>query len=276
MPYELEVVERKSALPGERPPLLFVHGLAHGAWCWAEHFLDYFADRGFDAYALSLRGHGGSAGRERLRWASIADYVDDVAQVAATLPRKPVIAGHSLGGLVVQHYLQQHVAPAAVLMAPAPGGNIRGHMARLLRDNPWPALETLLTLNPGRAFATPARARKLLFSPELDEQAVRRYVDLLGPDSMRVAGELNYLRPDDPARVRRTPLLVLGAERDYIVQPSDIARTADAYGAESRMLPDIAHDMMLDPGWRRAADAMHEWLSGRLGEAHRDVPRPRP
>ena len=38
-------------------------GRRMGAWCWAEHFLDFFADRGFDAYALSLRGHGRSGGQ---------------------------------------------------------------------------------------------------------------------------------------------------------------------------------------------------------------------
>ena len=93
MTHDLEIVERKGSLPHKRPPLLFVHGSAHGAWCWAEHFLDYFADQGFSAYALSLRGHGASGGRKRLRWASIADYVDDVARVAADVRRTATAYG---------------------------------------------------------------------------------------------------------------------------------------------------------------------------------------
>ena len=263
MTHELEVIERKSSSTAKRPPLLFVHGSAHGAWCWTEHFLDYFADQGFDAYALSLRGHGASDGRKRLRWASIADYVDDVVRVAATLASAPVVAGHSLGGMVVQQYLARQVAPAAVLLAPGPPGGNRDQAARMGLRNPWVAIESLLALDPGRGFATPARARRFLFSPELDEEALRRYVKLLGRESFLALMELGYLRPD-AARVRRTPLLVLGAERDYIVSPADIRRTAAAYGAEMRMLPDIAHDLMLDPGWRRAADAMLKWLTGTL------------
>lgn len=263
MTHELEVIERKSSLPTERPPLLFVHGSAHGAWCWTEHFLDYFASHGFDTHALSLRGHGGSGGRERLRWASIADYVDDVERVAATVPSAPVVAGHSLGGMVVQRYLERHVAPAAVLLAPGPPGGNRDQAARMGLRNPWVAIESLLMLDPGRGFATAARARRFLFSPELDEAALRRYVKLLGRESFRALMELGYLRPD-AARVRRTPLLVLGAERDYIVSPADIRRTAAAYDAEMLILPDIAHDLMLDPGWRRAADAMLKWLTGTL------------
>ena len=56
----LEILSR---LPKERTthaPLLFVHGAYTGAWCWDEYFLPYFAERGFEAHAVSLRGHGAS------------------------------------------------------------------------------------------------------------------------------------------------------------------------------------------------------------------------
>ncbi len=146
---------------------------------------------------------------------------------------------------------------------PSPTTWTTSRRGRLSLDNPWLTVETLLVLEPGRAFSTAARARKFLFSPKLEDEAVRRYVALLGRESFRAILELGYLRPD-PARVRGTPLLVLGAERDYIIPPSEITRTAQAYGAESQVLPDIAHDMMLDPDWRRAADAMLAWLTATL------------
>lgn len=38
------------------PPLVFVHGSFHAAWCWAEHWLPFFSQSGFDCYALSLLG----------------------------------------------------------------------------------------------------------------------------------------------------------------------------------------------------------------------------
>ncbi len=64
---------------GTRPtPLLFIHGALHGAWCWDVHFLDYFAQHGFIAHAVNLRGHGKSEGGENLRWTRIADFVEDV------------------------------------------------------------------------------------------------------------------------------------------------------------------------------------------------------
>ena len=45
----------------QRSPIFFVHEAWHAAWCW-ENFLPYFANRGYAAYAVSLRGHGTSEG----------------------------------------------------------------------------------------------------------------------------------------------------------------------------------------------------------------------
>lgn len=57
----LEVLHQ-AAVPGSapRPPLVFIHGSYHAAWCWAEQFLPYFAAAGYNCYALSLRAQGGS------------------------------------------------------------------------------------------------------------------------------------------------------------------------------------------------------------------------
>src|SRR3954469_9427392 len=102
----LEVIDKGACSDAHPVPLLFVHGAWHGAWCWDEHFLDFFADKGYRALAVSLRGHGGSPTSRPLRSCSIADYVDDVRSVAEKLPTPPMVIGHSMGGLVVQKYLE--------------------------------------------------------------------------------------------------------------------------------------------------------------------------
>ncbi|PWU52500.1 alpha/beta hydrolase, partial [Micromonospora globispora] len=79
-----------------RPPLLFVPGFGHGAWAFAEHWLEHAASRGFPAYALSLRGHGGSAPAPE---ATLRSYTHDVVQVAASVPRQAVLVGHGAGAL---------------------------------------------------------------------------------------------------------------------------------------------------------------------------------
>src|SRR5690606_1090224 len=116
-------LERLSRLPegaARGRPLLFVHGAYTGAWCWDEHFLPFFARHGYAAHAVSLSGHGGSEGRERLDRLRLADYVDDVARTVAELPAPPVLIGHSMGGLIVQKYLEHADATAAALLCAVP------------------------------------------------------------------------------------------------------------------------------------------------------------
>ena len=133
---KLEVLARK---PVDRPhptPLLFVHGSFSSAWVWDRHFLPFFAEKGYDAYTLSLRGHGASDGRENLPFFRLSDYVDDLKQVVRSLPRPPVLIGHSMGGMVVQKFLHQQNFPGSVLMAPVPPHGLLGSVLGIAVTNP--------------------------------------------------------------------------------------------------------------------------------------------
>jgi alpha-beta hydrolase superfamily lysophospholipase len=68
--------------------LLFIHGAYTAAWCWEEHFLPFFAEAGYAAYALSLSGHGATPGRKHLDSFSINDYVKDVVTTVAACRRR--------------------------------------------------------------------------------------------------------------------------------------------------------------------------------------------
>ena len=63
-------------------------------------------------------GHGASPTSKPLHKVSIADYLDDVRSVAGDLGGGPVLIGHSLGGFVIQRYLEERSALAAVWWAP--------------------------------------------------------------------------------------------------------------------------------------------------------------
>ena len=142
----LGMITQTPTIAAHSTPLLFVHGMFHAAWCWAEHFLPFFAQHGYTAHALSLRGHGGSEGRERLRWTPLASYVADVAQAVEQLERPPILVGHSMGGLVVQKYLESHEVPAAVLLgSPSPQGLLRASL-RIARQNPPDFIGVILML----------------------------------------------------------------------------------------------------------------------------------
>lgn len=265
----LEVVSRTPAVVDDRrPPLLFVHGMCHGAWCWEEHFLDYFADLGWSSYALSLRGHGSSCCPTEVRRCRIADYVADLQAVAASLPQTPVLVGHSMGGFVVQKYLENNRVPAAVLLASMPPR--RGLATPFLRRHLALALYYLSRRRVLAVFGHPRRCREAFFSADTPETVVERYRHMLGEDSARAI--VDMLIADRPARRNYfpTPMLVIGAAHDGIFSTAQIRSTAAYYRASATIVERTGHDMMLESTWPATADHINNWLLQLLGITGRE------
>ena len=84
-----EVISAQPAASTGKPPLLMVHGIAHAAWCFGENWVPAAAEAGYPSHALSLRGHGGSAGGRYLRRTTTRDYVHDVMQTITECPSHP-------------------------------------------------------------------------------------------------------------------------------------------------------------------------------------------
>ena len=257
----LEVIDRGSAGESHPVPLLFVHGAWHAAWCWDEHFLGYFAERGYRAVALSFRGHGRSDASKRLRDLSFADYLDDVVTVARTLPVPPVVIGHSMGGSIVQKYLESHDAPAGVLMCSAPPQGYLGSGLRWLRRHPWHFTKLTISGESLPYVSAPELARERFFSPGTPEALVRRYAARLQEESSRVGVE-GLVKLPKPDRVT-APLLVLGALEDGAVTSYEVRATARAYRTEPVFFPGMGHNLMLEPGWASVAQRIDDWLAAR-------------
>lgn len=253
----LDVIDKG---PREATPLLFVHGAFHGAWCWDEHFLDFFAARGYRALALNLRGHANSPSPTPLHKCTVADYVEDVHTVATGLPTPPVVIGHSMGGFVVQKYLAAHDAPAGVLVASAPPYGLVRAVSRIVANHPRHCARTRSLRRPLDFFATPPIARALFYHPGTPEELVTRYVALLQDESTRVL--YRDLTFGDLARPKQVtaPVLVLGAELDGFFSRREVAATARAYRTEAEFFPAMGHNMMLEAGWASVATRIDTWL----------------
>jgi pimeloyl-ACP methyl ester carboxylesterase len=256
----LELISRFPDNPSRSVPVLFVHGAFCGAWVWDEHFLPYFAENGYEAHALSLRGHGRSEAKSSVHLVSLTDYVADLTEVLDRLDTPPVLVGHSLGGVVVQKWLKRGRAPGAVLMGSGPPhGMLPSSIGMLLRD---PALVMQLTM--AQAFGPWASSRVLtrraLFSDSLPAETVDRHFARASAESLLVGLELAWPDFPGPTWSHEMPMLVLGAENDFFVSPTMVEATARVYGTREEIFPDMAHAMMLEPGWQSVADRILRWL----------------
>ena len=257
----LEVIDKGAVSESHPAPLLFVHGAWHAAWCWDEHFLDFFAARGYRAVAVSLRGHGGSPTGKRLRDLSFADFGADVTTAADQLPTPPIVVGHSMGGALVQRYLESREAPAGILMASMPPQGYLKSGLRWIRRHPWHFAKLTATGKSLPYVSTPDLARERFFCAHTPDSVVVRYAARLQEESAR-AGLDGLVRLPRPARVQ-TPLLVLGARDDGAVTQSEVRATARAYGTTAEFFPQMGHNMMLEPGWQTVAERVDTWLQTR-------------
>jgi pimeloyl-ACP methyl ester carboxylesterase len=232
--YQREVV----SVPADGEPVLFVPGLGHGAWAFAEHWLAHTAARGFAAHALTPRPGG-----------DLRAQVHDVVQVAASLPRQTVLVGHGVGALVVARALGRYPARAAVLVAPVLDG--------------WATLGAALRANPGGTLPALVGGRlrlnrRQLFSPSLPAEEGDSYLARL------TAEKAHFFPKNAPEPVGAPPTLVVGSPDDRVVPRTSLDRTAARYGGAPLLFPGMGHDLMLDTGWAEPIDAILDWLAKEL------------
>jgi pimeloyl-ACP methyl ester carboxylesterase len=255
----LEIISEQPKGNPRAVPILFVHGAWHGAWCWEKHFLPYFAQNGYASYALSLRGHGDSERPKCFRCMRISDYVADVGRAVGQLPEMPVLVGHSMGGLVVQKYLEENDAPASVLLASVPVKGVLRTAFRLACRHFWAFMKANLTLSLYPIIGKPELSREAFFSKDIPAGTLNDYFNLMQDESYMAFLDMMIFSLPNPEKIS-TDLLIIGASEDTIFYPDEIESIAAAYGKKPEIFQGMAHDMMLEIGWQAVADRIIGWL----------------
>ncbi len=257
---ELEVISKQPTGRTRSTPLLFIHGVFTCARIWEPFFLPFFADHGYPSYAVSLRGHGDSAGGGQLWMTRLRDYVRDVAQVTEQIGRSAVLVGTSMGGVLVQHYMRYNEIPAAILMASGPPHGMFPSVMRMLATNPLLVRDMTLMTAFGPSVATVETARRALFRRDTPAEYISRYLPYAQPESALAMSDLMAfdLPPSSPDS--DIPVLVLGAERDAFVSSDAVRETARTFGVEAEIFPRMTHAMMLDEDWEMVATRILTWL----------------
>ncbi len=110
----------QSSSQSTKPPILFLHGSFHGAWCWEENYVPYFVEKGHPCVAFNWRGTGGNPAGDGVKKVKIVeDHCDDFQALLETLPSileqdnasdnevLPIVVSHSMGGIIVMKYLDE-------------------------------------------------------------------------------------------------------------------------------------------------------------------------
>jgi len=253
---DLNVKVARPAQPSARPDVLLIHGLSGGAWQW-EAYQQLFARRGYASHALDLRGHHGSRPVPDIGKVSMHDYVDDAMQVARRLD-KPIVIGHSMGGLVAQKVAEAGLCRALVLVTPAP--------PRWIPIASWPLLRRQVRYMPALVRHRPLLMRRadadaLIFN-RTPRDAANLFFTRLVADSGRAGLEMSVgAVAVNESRVTAPVLVVVGLDDRFIV-PRVARAVARKYRAELRTYRSFGHLIPTEPGWEGPADEIATWMDG--------------
>lgn len=251
--YGLELLHRAPTnRVGERPALLFIHGMGHGAWMWDEHWMPAAAERGWDCWALSLRGHGESEGRDAHSRSTLSDYADDVLAAIDYIGSTPVLVGHSMGGRVILKASALMSLPAMVFVAPAPVGGGHYQVWQTLRRSPWDLARVLMGI--------PVQpTRRHLVSDAVPPDRGRQLAARCRPGTTLNITQLMGPATEPPPAC---PTLLMAPGDDRVLDGRDFGITARRFNSALFTYPGAGHDVMLDTMWERALDDMLRWIDG--------------
>lgn len=254
---------------------VFIHGMWGTPDVW-RNWRPAFERRGWLTQAPALRHHDpswtdASPATPSIGLLSLLDYAADLESHIATLPmpagEKPVLVGHSMGGLLALMLAARGAARAAVLLTPAPPAGV--FALRLSNLRAFLRIETRWGWWRKPHRATQAEALWHTFNTTDPAEGAREYQGFV-PDSGRALLEIGlpFLDPRraatvDPRRVT-VPLLFVGCALDRLTPPDVVRRTAQRFGhvAEFREYEGQGHWVPGQPGWQQVAGDALDWLDG--------------
>jgi pimeloyl-ACP methyl ester carboxylesterase len=242
--------------------------MIHGAFCgpWAfDDFRQPFEAAGHVVQAPALRFHDSARPPAGLASTSLLDYAADLEQFISGLDERPILVGHSLGGLLAQMLAARGLARALVLLAPSPPWGIlpssffevASAQILLLSGDYWNRL-----LRPDYDVAaahsldrlTPAERRKV-FARFVPESGLATFEIMHAAWDLKRGAQVN-------ARDVTCPILCLAGEGDRINPPSTVRRIAERYKGRAifETVPGHSHWLIGEPGWEKIADRVVDWI----------------
>ena len=261
-------------MEGGRTPVVFVHGLWLHAESWVP-WVDAFEQAGYSASAPGWPGDAATvaetrADPERVAGHGIADVVAHYAHEIGKLDRKPIVVGHSFGGLIAQRLLSGSFVSAAVAIDPAPAKGVLYLPPSALR------VASIALRNPGNRNGAVSLTKEqfrygfgnALSQEESDELWEQWSIPSPGKPLFEAA--LANLEPHSPAAVDRKsptrgPLLITAGGKDHTVPAAVSRQTQKLYSKSSavtdlRTFADRGHSLTIDSRWREVADSVLGWL----------------
>ncbi|GAS97101.1 uncharacterized protein RMCC_4067 [Mycolicibacterium canariasense] len=267
---EIDAANRSGA-----QPVVFVHGLWLLPDSW-DAWRTLFEENGFATLAPGWPDDPADTAAARrdpsvFAGKGVAAITEHHADVIRALDRKPIIVGHSFGGLITQQLAGLGLAKVAVAIDPAPFRGVLPLPLAALRSS-FPVLGN--PLNYGRSIALTPKQFRYAFGNAVSEDEASRLYDrysVAGAGKPLFQAAVANFNPAsetkvDTKNVERGPLLIISGELDHTV-PWAIANATyklhkkNPNATEIVEIPGRGHSLTIDSGWREVADTALKFIA---------------
>lgn len=256
-----------ASLATQTKTIVFIHGLFQNPLGWAE-WKKHFEAQGYTCYAPAYPYHEGNPADLRkninpaLGKLTFGEVVDSLAVFIDKLPEKPILIGHSMGGLAVQKLINLDKGVAGICIDTAPPKGIISFKWSFLKAN-------LSTVNPlkGDSVCLPSvKWFQYAFCNTLTlEHTTKVFNESVVPESRNIPrsstkkdGYIDFKKPHQP-------LLFIAGEKDNII-PASLNRTNfNAYKntnskKEFKEFAGRTHYICGQENWQEIADYIIGWI----------------
>ena|SRR6218665_251366 len=250
--------------------ILFITGAFVSNSIW-EEWQEYFEKRGYktvapawlfkDASVEVLRKRHPDPDVASIRLNQLVAHYEAIAQ---SLAEKPIIIGHSIGGLVAQILMQKGLAASVVALHSVPPQGIVSLRFSFLKAG-WPALGffTSATKTFLMSFAQWQYAFTNGMPIACQEDGYERYTipesKLIVRDTTTSAAKIDFSQP-------HPPLLFIAGSKDHAIPASLNLSNYKKYShpgsiTDFKEFQDRNHFVIGQPGWQEIALHIEEWLN---------------
>jgi non-heme chloroperoxidase len=261
-----------------KQPVVFVHGLWLLASSW-DNWRAFFEEQGYTTLAPGwpddpetvVQANDDPEVFARKRIKQVTDHYSDVIR---QLKKKPVVIGHSFGGLIAQQLANEGLSAVTVGIDP-PG--FRGVLPLPLSELKSGAPVLSNPANYHRAVSLTYEQFRYGFANALEEDEAHKLYDTYAvpgsgtPLFQAAAANLNPWTEDqvNTKNPQRGPLLLIAGEKDHTVP---VAVVSAAYKlqknnlavTEFREIPNRGHSLIIDHGWREVAETALAFIAQQL------------
>lgn len=250
--------------------IFMIHGMWGGGWYW-DNYKTFFEKKGYKCITPYLRHHEIAANDpapDGLGETSLLDYAKDLEIKIKELPEKPILMGHSMGGLLAQILASRDCAKSAILITPAAPAWIFSIQWSVLKSFSGVLFKKSFWKNPHKLSYKKAVYAMMSKLPEQE----RKYIYNKSVwESGRAAAEiglwpLGFKGAYVDHKNVRCPLLIVSGSEDNITPAKVVRKIASKYHPLSTYMEfgGHAHWILKEPGWEKIAEHVSQWLSAQI------------